>query len=208
MSATPAEIIVGPFEIWLAPVAEAFPDVDEAPSGNWTKLGTGGMNNYSEDGVRVAMEQTMDEHYTAGLTAPVKATRARERKVVTVTLFDLAPTQLTKFFAGTAPTSVAAGSGTPGYDWFGLYRGLTAYERACLIRGTGQSPQDDGTAVGAAWNSQLELPRVTNIGNAELVFNKSDKAGVQFQLLVLADQTQSTAAEYLGRFISQDAEAL
>ena len=39
----PYEILNGPIEVWYAPVAEAFPDLDDAaPAGNWAKLGTSG----------------------------------------------------------------------------------------------------------------------------------------------------------------------
>ena len=30
---TPYEVIMGPMELYVAPVGEAFPDVDEAPAG-------------------------------------------------------------------------------------------------------------------------------------------------------------------------------
>jgi hypothetical protein len=57
MSETPYEVIAGPLEVWVAPVGETFPDVNDAPTGNWTKVGTSGVRSISEDGVTVSHPQ-------------------------------------------------------------------------------------------------------------------------------------------------------
>ena len=56
---TPYEVVAQPFTLWVAPVGTAFPDVDTAPDGSWTKVGTSGDLNYTEDGVTVTHSQSV-----------------------------------------------------------------------------------------------------------------------------------------------------
>lgn len=197
----PYEIPVGPCDVYLAPVGETMPDVDEAPAGNWALLGTGGKNNTSEDGVRFKGDQTLEQHFVDGLSAPIKVSRSQEQLGFEVTIFDTDPAELTKFFSDTAPTSVVAGSGTPGYDHFEMYRGLTVKEFAVLVRGAGLSPQNDGTA---SWNFQIEIYRAYNAGAFTPVWSKSSKPGVTWDMMALYSSSDSGIA----RYVSQDATAV
>jgi len=74
----PHEIIVSPFQIYLAPVGETWSLLDDVPAGNWRLLGTSGKYNYAEDGVTVTHEQTINQIRTLGSTGPVKAARPEE----------------------------------------------------------------------------------------------------------------------------------
>ena len=189
------EIINGPLELYIAPVGEANPDVDEAPAGNWLKLGTSGDKNYHEDGVSIAHEQTIEEQRVLGSTGPIKAMRTEEGLVVTVQLLDLSPTEYARILNDNAVTSVAPGSGTPGYDHVGLHRGLNVAEMALLIRGENKSPMDLTMAV------QWEIPRVYMRSSPTPVFVKGQNAGLEFEFVALEDNTGSTP---FGRMVAQD----
>ena len=48
------EIYMGKAEVWVAPLGETFPDLDDAaPGGNWVKLGTNGASSITEDGITI-----------------------------------------------------------------------------------------------------------------------------------------------------------
>ena len=119
----PYEIVAGPFTLWLAPVATAFPLIDAAPAGAWTKVGTGGDRNYSEDGVTVAHSQTIEVARPVGATGPVKAWRTEEDLMVRLTLWDITLEQYRTALNGVAVTTTAAGAGTAGFKRIGLSQG-------------------------------------------------------------------------------------
>src|SRR4030042_339760 len=110
----PYEIIMAPFEVWVAPVGTAFPDVDESPAAAWTKLGSSGMDNMDEGGVTVTNGQTLATKRTLGSTGPVKVARTEEELTVSFTLFDMTAEQYAKALNNRTVTDPAAGSGAPG----------------------------------------------------------------------------------------------
>ena len=63
MAVTPFEIIVDPFDVYVAAVGTSFPLVDGSLSA-WTQLGTSGSKSFTEDGVVVTHSQTIDYHRT------------------------------------------------------------------------------------------------------------------------------------------------
>jgi hypothetical protein len=198
----PYQIVVGPVVLYTAPVGEAYPDSQDTPGGNWARLGSasGIFSSHSEEGVSIELSQAVTKHRVDGETLPVKATRQEEDTIIRVNIFDLTPANFTKYLAGTSAAAVAASSGVPGSQTLGLTRGLVVYERALLIRGA-ISPNDDGSGLNLQW----EFPRVFQNGNATIVHNKVDKAGLAFEWHVLIDLSASTADQRGGRFISQTA---
>ncbi len=196
----PYEIIVAPFEVWAAPLGEAFPDVDEAPAGNWVKIGSNGKENMDSAGVTIQHAQTVDLHRVYGATAPVKATRSSEDVTVSFSLFDLKAAEYARVLNDNTVTPTAAGGGTPGYKTVNLYRGLTVSAKAYLIKGA-VSPEGD------AWSMQFQLPKAVMTSSPSVVFAKNAPAGLQFELTALFDTTQAAGAE-LGKLIVQDATAL
>jgi hypothetical protein len=131
----PLELISGPFDVYVAPVGEAFPDVDTTPAGNWFKLGTNGAKNYDEGGVKVKHGQKLSKVFTLGSTGPRKVLREQETMVVSFTLLDLSPEQYAKVLNDAAVSSVAAAAGTPGYKKTALRRGSSVSEFAVLVKG-------------------------------------------------------------------------
>ncbi len=202
----PYEIVVSPVIVWTAPVGEAFTDVDTTPAGNWLSLGaiTGIGSPNTEDGVVLSFGQEGNDIVVDNETGPIKWARTLETLMIAVTCLNTTPLQFTKFLSGTAPTSTAAGGGTPGFDDIGLSRGLTVFERALLIRGTGTSPMDDGSL----WSFQYEIPKAVQTGDAELAYVKGQPAGLSFEFKALVDPSASTADEKFGRYVVQDATAV
>ncbi len=201
MATAPYEIIVAPFEIYVAPNGEAFPDVDEAPAGNWVKLGTSGVESMESAGVTVQHNGTVDFHRPYGTTAPVKATRSSEDLIISFTLWDLLAAEYARVLNHNPVSATAAGSGTPGYDTVNIYQGLNVTNKAWLVKSIDASPEGD------TWNMQYEIPKAVVMGSPSVAYSKSVPAGLAFQIQALFD-TAEAAGEALGRLIIQDATAL
>lgn len=195
----PFEIIAAPFSVYIAPVGEPFPNVDEAPAGNFVLLGTSGDRNYSEDGVKISHPQTHEFFRFLGATHPRKANRTEEDMMIEFDLADLTAAQYKFAMNENAITDVAAGSGTPGFQFFSLARGLVTAEHALLVRGP--SAADD------AFNSQYEIPRVIHVGEPEIVFKKDEVAFISMIFQALEDPADQVNLPF-GRYVIQDAAAL
>ncbi len=83
MSTAPYEIIAGPADLWVAPVGETFPDVDDAPAGGWVALGD------TEGGVKAKHSQSIELLRTDQSTGPVKAIRSEEMLEISTNLAHL-----------------------------------------------------------------------------------------------------------------------
>lgn len=183
---TPYEVIMGPMELYVAPVGEAFPDVDEAPAGNWDLVGTSGKQNYKEDGVTVTLSQTLAHFRGLGSTLPIKSIRSEEDVTVEVILADMALEQVALALNSNTVTTTAAGTGTPGDKAIQLYRGPDVAQMALLARGP--SPYF------ASGYAQFELLKVVVEGEPAMVWTKSgDPVGVQLMFRAQADLTQAEA---------------
>lgn len=197
----PYEIVAAPFTVWRAPAGEVFPLIDVAPAGNWTKIGTSGDRNYSEEGVTVAHGQTIEMARPLGSTGPVKAFRTEESLIVRFTLWDLLLAQYAHALNDNAVATTAAGSGTAGYRALALYRGLDVAVLALLVRGE-VSPE------GATWNTQYEVPNCYQSSSPEPVFVKGAPAGLALEFTALEDPDAATAAARFGRLVVQHQTAL
>ena len=195
----PYEMIVSPFEVWLAPVGEVFPDVDVDPVANWEKLGTNGKRNQSEDGITVTHEQTLVEHRTVASTGPVKVGRTEENLSIEMTLEDLSLEQYAKVMNNVTVTTVAPGTSIIGTKEFNLRQGVDVSTFALLCRG--KSPYGDG------WNMQYEVPVAYQADNPAPVFKKGDPAGLKLTFKALEDPDAATDAERFGKVIAQNADA-
>lgn len=195
MANQPFEIIVAPFDVYVAPAGEAAPDLADAPAGNWALLGTNGKRNYSEDGVTVRHNQSLTEIRVAGTTGPVKAVRTEEGLVISLTLFDLTPAQYAKALNDATVSNTGAGVGTAGKNEFNLLQGTAVNELALLVRGD-VSPEGDN------FKSQYWIPRAVQSGSPEPVFQKGEPAGLALEFMAIED-----ANDGFGTFEAQDAAA-
>jgi len=197
----PYEIIVAPFEVYLAPVGEAWPDVDTTPAGNWVKLGTNGKRNIADGGVTVTHEQTIVEKRNVGSTGPIKAVRTEEKMTISLTLEDLSLEQYAKALNNVTVTDTAAGSGTPGYRKIPLRQGNDVSLFALLLKGT-------ASAYGDGLSAQYQVPVCYQSDNPAPVFNKADVAALKLTFSALEDPNAASDDVRFGNLVMQDAAAL
>lgn len=198
MSERPYEIIAQPFTLYLAPVGTAFPEVDAVPGAGWTKVGSSGDLNYSEDGVTIQHSQSVEAIRTLGSAGPRKAFRTEEELRISLTLHDLTLEQYSLAMNYNTVTPTAASPTVGGHKSMGLSRGLSLPQRALLVRADG-SPYGDGYAM------QYEVPVCVQVSEPEVVYTKGEAAGLALEFLALEDPDASTADERFGRIVCQNA---
>lgn len=191
----PLEIIAAPLEVYLAAASTARPDIDDAPSGSWTKLGANGACNYDEEGLKVTHEQNVELFRGLGCTGQLKAWRTEESVSYEVTLYDLRVEQYAKVLNDITMTTTAAGVGIPGKKEIDLLLGYDVAQFALLCRGS-DSPYGD------AFNVQYWSPRVVMTSSPEPVWKKGEPAGLALTFTALQDSTDG-----FGVFEAQTAAA-
>lgn len=195
----PLHIIAGPLEIWTAPVATAFPEVDEDPGGSWTKVGASGADDYAEDGVSVSHPQSISLWRGLGSEGPRKAFRSEGGVIVRVDVADLTAEAFKLALNGNTITTTSASSGVPGTKKIGLSRGLEVAQYAVLVRGA--SPYGDD------FKRQYEIPVAVVTSTQEVKPTKTDPGMLTIEFTALEDPSASSAAEKLGRLVCQTAVA-
>jgi hypothetical protein len=192
MATSPYRYIVGAGDIYLAPVGESFPDVDSTPSGNWEKLGSQGVYDYSADGITITHSQTLNQFRGLGSTGPQKVSRSEEEFTVEGELRDM---QLEEYAKIINDVSVSTGSTGGGSDTkeINLRQGLDVSEFAMLIRF--DSPYGSGKAA------QYQIPRVYQAAEPAPVLSKDGEAMLAFNFTALEDENQATADERFGQLI-------
>lgn len=200
MSVRPFEVVAQPFTIWTAPVGTAFPAVDAAPSGSWSKVGTSGDLNITEDGVTITHNQTVEMWRALGSTGPRKAFRTEEELHIAFVLADISLEQYAKALNGNNVTTTPPDVDSGGFKSVGMSRGLEVQQVALLCRGE-NGPYGDG------WPMQYEVPVAVQIGEPEVVYVKGEPAGLALEFAALEDPDAATAHERFGRIVAQNAEA-
>lgn len=193
----PYEIIAAPFTVWWAPVGSNFPDVEIAPPGPWTKIGSSGDLNYSDEGVTVAHSQEMELFRALGDAGSRKAFRVSEDLIVRLQLADVTLEQYKHALNGNTVTDTPPFSNA-GHRSVGLSRGFSVQTVALLVRGP--SPyMDDGVM-------QFEIPRAAQTGNPEVVFKKGDPAMLALEWTALVDPDATSEEFRFGRLKAQDSD--
>ncbi len=195
----PFEIVAQPFTLWVAAPGSAFPSVDEAPGGSWTKIGTSGDLNYTEDGVKVSHKQKIETFRALGSTGPRKAFRVEEDQMISLTLADLTLEQYSIAMNGNAVTTTGPDTGESGTKKIGLSRGLNVERYALLVRGAGASAYMDSVA-------QYEVPICVQVGEPEVVFVKGTPAGLTLEFQALEDPSAASEDERFGRLVMANTE--
>lgn len=191
----PYEIIAGPLNLWLAPVATAFPLVGVAPAGPWARVGTDGNRNYADDGLSVQHTQKIDTATPAGALGPVKAWRTEEGLIIAVTMWDLSLEHYTTALGGAAPTTTAAGAGAAGFKQMGLSRGPDVLTYALLARGS--------SAYGDNFIAQYEVPVCFQNASPKPVYAKGKPSGLELEFMALEHAGAATPLERFGRLVMQ-----
>jgi len=192
----PYEIIVSPFDVYLAPVGEAFPAIEDTPGGNWGLLGAN-KGEYGEDGVTVTHEQSLFEH-RGQATGPVKVARTEEGLKIAFMLHNLTLEKYGKVLNNAVPTDTPAGGGDAGFRDIDLHQGHSVSTWALLVRGP--------SGYGAGWNSQYQVPVVYQSASPAPVFSKGGAAGLEVEFTALEDPDAATEAEKFGQLVMQDAD--
>lgn len=195
--AIPLEVVAAPFEIWLGPVGEAFPNIEDTPVGNWVKIGTSGNRSITEDGVTVQHQQTIEQFRSLGSTGPMKAFRTEESLIITFTIADITLENYKHALNQNTVTDTAVG-GNAGFRDVDLYLGLTLDQRALLVRGLNASPYLVDTDI------QYEVPLVYENGSKEIVSSKGTPIGIALEYVAIEDPSASTSADRFGKLIAMD----
>ncbi len=182
------EIINGPLSIYWAPVGEAYPAINVAPVGNWLLVGTSGPHNYSEDGVVIATDKSIEYFRALASGYPRKSFLTEADITVTVNVADMTLAELRLALNQNTVTVGAID------DSIEMDVGLDPTEIAILIRGIGKSPQLAGG------NLQYELQRVVEEGSQEYGYVKGEPAMSELVFRVIYDEGNPNPA---GRLVVQ-----
>ncbi len=182
--------------IWLAPVGEAFPDLDtDPPVANWVELGTSGAEGYTEDGVILTFDQEVGQIRGLAKTGPIKARRSTEDMKIGVTVMDGTAENVSIVLNGNTITTVAPGASNVGTKKVGLSRGLDVTQYALLARGESPYLADGFT--------QLEIPVCYVSSSPAPAFMKGeDVAGFEMEFTALVDPSAASEDEDFGRVIT------
>lgn len=192
----PFEIIAAPFDVYVAPVGTAFPDISQTPAAAWLLLGTSGNKNYDEDGVTITHGQEIEVFRPVGLTAARKAFRTEETLSIEFNLVDVSAAQYARVLNQAVVTTTAAGSSLGGNLNFPLLQGLEVKLYAMVLRAA-------ESAGGQSFNTQLDLPMVYQAAEVAPVWKKGEPAMLETEWQCLWDSTLG-----FGRYRSQNAAAL
>ena len=88
MASAPFEIVIGHPQVYLAPSATAYPDVDSAPAAAWVLLGGGNLKQ-NDDGVTITHTHDIVSFTPGGKTLPTKRSRVSEEITIAATIMDL-----------------------------------------------------------------------------------------------------------------------
>lgn len=186
MSASPYEIISGPANVYIAPVATAFTAINATPAGAWVALG------YTEGGITVRKTQSVELLSVDQFTGPVKAIRSEEGLEVE---FELAQLTLENYFKALNNVTLTTG-GTPTSKSGPMHLGFDVARWALLVRG----PSPYG-----AWNLQWEIPVVVQTDEPEISIVKDDKATLKCTFAALEDLTAGSDDLRFGNVRAQSA---
>lgn len=175
-SQLPFEQLVGPLQVYVAPVGEALPNVNATPAGNWYLLGpTDGEQKIKHAG-------KLKLFYDNDHQGPVKAVRPQEDPMLAFTLVGLALEDYARVLSDAA-NLVNATVGVA-VRTLPLKRGAVVAEFALLLRGTALSPY-------GAFPGYYYVPRGVFDGEPEAVYTKDARAGLAVEFRPVEDDTQT-----------------
>ena len=187
----PYQIIAGPADVFVAPVATAFPAINVAssttsPPAGWTALGR------TQGGVSVKYSQTVDQISADPETAPIKAVRSSEGLDITFALIELTLATIAYFMNQQTVTTI---TGPPHNLSIPLHRGRSVARNALLIRG--DSPYGN-------FFMQYECPVVVMTDSPQMDFAENKISAAQMTFTAIADLTQASDSAYFGTLRAQD----
>lgn len=187
----PYNIIAGPADVFVAPVATAFPAINVAssttsPPASWTALGR------TQGGVMVKYAQTVDQISSDQNTGTIKAVRSAEGLDVTFALMELTVATIAYILNQQTVTTVV---GPPHDQDIPLHRGRSVSRNALLIRG--DSPYGN-------WFMQYEIPVVVMTDSPQMDFKEQGISVMQCTFTCIEDLTAGSEANRFGILRAQD----
>lgn len=184
--AAPNEIIIGPAEVYVAPVGASFPPLDVTPGAPWVLVGTLGSKNYAESGVLLRRTLTMNYVRTLGSTVARKAAISETSFEVEFNVLDLSPDFLALAY-GVDPADISEAGDRQEFD---LNVSPVPLTRAVLVR-VDQSALADGA------HTQWEIFQAVQAGQGEGHFSKTEGFGAG-HLWVAIESTEGFARYVVG----------
>jgi hypothetical protein len=176
--------LIGPLKIYVAPfgtTAEAEPDVDTTPAGNWVELGeTDGDQVIQHTGT---MTYFSDNNHTEDITG----VRGAEGVTVKATLVNLTLEMRTRIL-GMAVGAVTSDAGPPAVKQLRHKRGFYPQPYSLLLRGPVDSPYGQ-------FPGQRYIPKGLMDGEPEETRSKAGRAGLAFEFHALGDDNQADGDE-------------
>lgn len=179
----PFSRLTGTLDVYIAPntgTAEAAPDVDEAPAGNWVALGP------TEGDQEIAYEGGLTFFYDNSHQGAVKSTRPQEDPMVRFTVVGLTLENFGYILSAVGDVSTAAGP--PAIKTLNIKRGSSPTEYSLLLRGSASSPYGN-------FPGQWYVPKCVQAGEPVVTFAKDGSPGLACEFHVLEDSDQSAGAE-------------
>lgn len=183
-NSAPHEILNGPLELYLAPVGTTPPEVDEEPAGPWALVATSGKRNYSEDGLTVNHDQTIEGFRSGGGTGKRKVWRTEEDLKFGVEIADMTLEAYKLALNGNTVESAA------GVKRIGMTQGRNVTEYALVARGS--SPYANNA------RAQYVVPRCYQAGSQEVTYEKGGPAMLQLEFEALEDDDAADESERFG----------
>ena len=172
--AVPAELIAGPWTIYVADAGEDHPEIADDVTTPWVKLGA----NLSDDGITFERDETINEQMTLDSPLVAKLFREKDALALTATVLDLSTETWARVENGAAVTSQVPASGEGGYKEFTIGRGFDIKYYSVLLRG--KSPEDN--------NLNLQgLIRYAYISSNGPELQKAEAAGLELSIMCIRD---------------------
>ena len=191
-------IVVGPGELYLAPVGTTPPDENDdiLVWSGWTNMG------YTDGGVEVEYTPEVADHFVDQETGPVKETLTSENFLVRAPLAESTLANLNKAISASTFTTEAAASGVTGKDILTVGTGPLT-EWALGFEAESPESQADGTQ---GWRL-LVVWRVLSVSAIGQAYRKGEKTlfNSEFKALV---QSSKPKGERLFRLVDWTAVSL
>jgi hypothetical protein len=127
-TSTPQEIIATPLQLFIGPLATAYPAIDATPtqivSDGWTLVGANGNVDQDQAGCTITHNATYATWTSVGSTAPIKAWRTAEQLEIAITLADISPTTYALALNDVAVTTINATTGVAGEQDVPMLQGV------------------------------------------------------------------------------------
>lgn len=172
MATEPYEVIVGPGQVWIAPVGTTFPTINQAPATEWISLGR------TDGGVTIRHIEETEEITVDQSFLPVKEVVTRRAEEIEFALAEITLERYAKLLGDVTVTTQAAGSGTPGYKSLPIQASQNMARYAMLIRVP--SPYMDAYM-------QYEYAAVSPTGQKEIAYQKGEKSTLSTTWKALED---------------------